>query len=202
MSRYAMSRSFNEEHLRFEFGESWTVEKYDEHAAYRKGIEKLDGSKAVDFIGVRPNGDLYLIEVTDFRGYQIAGKQQLCSGQLVREVGFKVRYSIAGVVGAHRNSEDVKLWEPYVASLVDRGRRVLIVLWIEGDIAATLSASMRRGKTRGKRQKSAAQTLGNLLKRNTCWLTKRVFVVSQVEEGYQHVLPDLAVSNLPGAGRP
>jgi hypothetical protein len=70
-----------EQRLRFEFGHTWQVEKYDEHPAYRTGIEHLKeqipckrcheprdvGTKAVDFVA-RQAERLYLIEVKDFRG--------------------------------------------------------------------------------------------------------------------------------------
>jgi hypothetical protein len=47
--------------IQFDFGSRWVVEKLDEHKHYREGIEKLDGTKAVDFIGVFDDDDLYLI---------------------------------------------------------------------------------------------------------------------------------------------
>ena len=44
--------SFSEGYLQFEFGSRWDVIKLDEHPGYRQGIEKLDHTKAVDFLAL------------------------------------------------------------------------------------------------------------------------------------------------------
>ncbi|AUX20939.1 uncharacterized protein SOCEGT47_014160 [Sorangium cellulosum] len=47
-----MNHDIPEGLLRFVFDEHWRVLKWDDHAAHRKSMNELDGSKAVDFIGV------------------------------------------------------------------------------------------------------------------------------------------------------
>ena len=47
------------ERIRFEFGESWTIaEKWDAADAFRRGVCRLQDSKAVDIVGVR-DGNLW-----------------------------------------------------------------------------------------------------------------------------------------------
>lgn len=86
---------FQEQRLEFEFGKSWSVTKLDSNTFYREHMEKLDGTKAVDFVGTANNQDLYLIEVKDFRGHRIENKDRLQDGQLAIETGQKVRDSIS-----------------------------------------------------------------------------------------------------------
>ena len=50
---------FEEGELRFDFDGTWTVSKWDDSNAYRQGIQRLEGTKAVDFVCVRdtPGGN-------------------------------------------------------------------------------------------------------------------------------------------------
>ncbi len=79
--------------LAFEFGERWNVFKLDDHRDYRQGIAKIENSKAVDFLGILNNSELYFIEVKDFRGYRIENRDRLLSGQLSLEIARKVKDS-------------------------------------------------------------------------------------------------------------
>ncbi len=118
---------FEEGALRFSFGERWRVEKYDEHRDYRRKIGKLEGTRAVDFVGLHDARSLFLIEVKDFRGSRIENKDRLASGELISEIGHKARDTIAGLVAAHRTSSEPEIWESFVSALARRSRR----LWIE-----------------------------------------------------------------------
>ena len=103
----AVPKTFDEEHLRFRFDDSWFVIKYDEHRDYRERIERLDETKAVDFVAVQADSRLYLIEVKDFRGHRIENQERLRESELGIEVGQKVRDTIAGIVAAyHRGNEE------------------------------------------------------------------------------------------------
>ena len=57
--------------LDFNFGVRWGVFKLDEHHDYRKRMEKVNETKAVDFVGILDEQELYLIEVKDFRQHRI-----------------------------------------------------------------------------------------------------------------------------------
>jgi len=116
--------------LRFEFSARWQIVKLDQHPQYRQGIEKLDGTKAVDFVGLFNQRDLYFIEVKDFRGHRIENKQRLRSGELALEMGQKVRDSLACLIAGCRTTTDEKLWQPLVQRLVRRDSVIRIVLWL------------------------------------------------------------------------
>src|SRR5580692_8886295 len=76
----AVPETFEEGHLRFRFDSSWYAIKYDEHPDYRERIERLDGTKAVDFVAVHRDSQLFLIEVKDFRGHRIENQPRLREG--------------------------------------------------------------------------------------------------------------------------
>ncbi len=50
-----------EQNLRFEFADTWQLFQLDEHPSYRRWIEKLDGTKAVDFLGLHGNSLYFII---------------------------------------------------------------------------------------------------------------------------------------------
>ena len=56
----------SESRLEFEFDDTWQCEKWDEHPAFTRSAGKLQGTSAVDIIGIRGN-TLYLIEIKNFR---------------------------------------------------------------------------------------------------------------------------------------
>lgn len=184
--------TFDEGHQRFTFDDQrWTVEKYDSHADYRNKIAKLSGTKAVDFVGLLDGvrGDLYWIEVKDFRGYRIQNKERLSEGELAIEVAQKVRDSIAGIIGAYHTSGSWETWEPFVRSLQSRDNRVRVILWLEQD---------NMPGPPGVR-KNQAQVLGQALAQKLRWLTARVFVLGSATGGCPE---GLVVTDLQGAGQP
>jgi hypothetical protein len=187
-----------EEHLRFEFGPSWQVEKYDDETSmYRKGgIERLKeqipckqclkprdvGTKAVDFVGRRREHDdqIYLIEVKDFRGHAVENRRR-AQGELAFEVAIKVRDTLAGLVGAlHR--PDTPSWRPLVAPLLQRPPKVL--LWLEEDM------SPARTNQRG----DPTMVMRTALSQRLSWLNPHVMVMNK-----EKLWPalDLYVQNLP-----
>jgi hypothetical protein len=183
-----------EEQLRFEFGQSWQVEKYDEHSAYRDGIEHLKeripcrqclnprdvGTKAVDFVG-RKNGELYLIEVKDFRGHEVENRRRV-RGDLAIEVALKVRDTLAALVGAlHRRAEPTL--RPFAESAFQMPPLApKVILWLEQDVV--------RLEQRG----DPTLELRTELLRSLRWLNPHVWVASQ--ETVWGAL-DLSVRRLP-----
>lgn len=182
-----MPTVFDEEYLRFAFGEQWSVIKFDEHRDYVERIRNLPGTKALDFVAVHDGTRLYLIEVKDFRGHRIENRHRISDGELALEVGQKVRDTIAGIVAAyHRGS--VEDWDLPVRRLTEVGEHVRVLLWLEQDLPRA---------PRGRRQNELS-VITDALKMRLHWLTPRVFVAS-LQTGKS---PDgLTVSNLPGAGR-
>lgn len=182
-----MPKTFDEEHLRFRFDDSWLVIKYDEHRDYREWIERLDETKAVDFVALQADSPLFLIEVKDFRGHRIENRERLREGELAIEIGQKVRDTVAGIVGAYHRGNDED-WQRAVQRMGCRETPVHVILWLEQDLPHG---------PRGRRQNQAS-VLIDALRRRLQWLTPRILVVS-LRTGNA---PDgLQVTNLSGAGR-
>jgi hypothetical protein len=190
--------TFAEGALVFEFGHGWIVEKYDDHPAYRQGIERLRGraqidvdgrahalelgTKAIDFVGLWES-EVHFIEVKDFRGHRIENKQRIRNGDLAVEVALKVRDTIAGIVGACQKPGG-EPWQPFVEAFAKRGRP-RVCLWLEED---TLG---RREMKRGHPGIALQQELEDRLS----WLAPRVLVRSRAHDSgvagiAVHSLPD------------
>ncbi len=169
--------------LAFEFGECWDVFKLDDHRDYRKGIAKIQDSKAVDFLGIFNDSELYFIEVKDFRGYRIENRDRISSGQLAVEVARKVKDSLACIIGAFHGSSNSEYWRPYMNLLCVADSQIKIALWLEEDLPP---AHPRL------RQKAMASTRTKVFKQKLGWLTKRVLVCG----GGRRNLPDSRVSSV------
>lgn len=174
---------FEEGYLAFDFGPRWQVIKLDEHRDYRERIEKLTGTKSVDFLGIFDHRELYLIEVKDFRRDRIATKERLSSGDLATELAQKVRDSLACIISANHTSSRPEEWRPYARLLCHTKRRIKVVLWLEHDLPPHPHA----------RKKMLLSVRPNVFRRRLTWLTNRVFVFSSDNPG----LLDVTVSNLP-----
>lgn len=110
------------------------VVKFDEHPDYKK-IEKLNNSKAVDFLSIS-NRDICFIEIKDFKNYRIENKPRLRQGgnELMTEVAIKVKDSLACIVAANRNStNDRKMWSKAVDILSNINKNIIVILWLEQD---------------------------------------------------------------------
>ncbi len=190
-----------EGHIRFEFGESWTVaEKWDDTRIFRDGLQKLNGevldeqtgqtvpvgSRAVDIVGVR-HDDLYLIEVKDYRGYAIETKKRQ-TADLPLLIGSKVRDTVAGLVGASRSAPAA--WVDTCARLlVERKRRVFVLAWVADPALRVAEAVTKRNMWQMERR--------DRLKQRLAWLTPHVVVASPFDGS----VVDVMTHNLPGAGQ-
>jgi hypothetical protein len=169
----------------FEFDEGWEViEKWDECSAHTEGVGKLSGSKAVDFVGVH-RGQLYLIEVKDFRGSFIENKERQVE-ELPLEIGQKVRDSLAGLVGRHQRDCGPAWIDPLVRCLLERKRPVWVVAW--------LAEEDRRPSQPDRKREQWRATRLDRLKQKLSWLTRHVEVASPFESR----VPGVVVRNLPG----
>lgn len=177
-------KRFEDDGIWFEVDEDeWSAfEKWDSTRVYRAGLEKLDGSSAVDFVGVR-NGHLYMVEAKAYTGtpdqpfaHAIAhAKAQLA--ELPGKVGRKVRDTIAGLVAAYRSSADGSdaTWLPAcVSSLLDSKRDVTVVVWI-------LEPPARPGVPLAK-QKTNRKVRDDRIRAALAWFSPRVFVVDPTRE--------------------
>lgn len=170
--------------LAFEFGHNWVVEKLDEHAAYRDRIQKLHGTKAVDFFGVYGGDELYFVEVKDFRGHRIENKERLQDGKLAIELGEKVRDSIACIVGVHRTANSMEeVWKRYASLLCNKQKALKVRLWLEYDLP----------NHSNQKRKALASVSTHVFKSKLTWLTSNVLVCNS----QLNCLPDVNVRNLP-----
>ncbi len=195
-------KTFDEEKLRFRFGDRWQVEKWDTCDVYTGGVGKLsgeltdkkdgsprrEGTKAVDFVGVLDEEKLYFFEVKDFRGHHLENKNRQVN-ELPLEIGLKVRDTLAGLTGAYARTGGAGWVERYGRLLVGRQHRVHVVAWIADD-------RLRPTEPRGKRAARDSERHARI-KQKLSWLTPRVLVEDPFELG----VPDVTVENLAGAGQ-
>lgn len=175
---------FEEGRLAFAFDDQWndSVIKFDEHHDYRNMANSLSGTKGVDFLGIL-GGELYFIEVKDFRGYRIQNKKRIKDGGLTTEIGQKIKDTVACIVGSVRVSSTPEIWQDRRDLLMNNKRKIKVVLWIEED------------PPRRKNFAVSQNTLKNELKKKLEWLAVRVDVRSLRETIPQNL--HLHVESLP-----
>ncbi len=166
---------FNESRLQFIFDDQkWSpIISYDVHPDYKK-IEKLNGTKGIDFLGIY-NNKLYLIEVKNFEGFAERNKKRLQhSGEiLMNEVGQKVKDSFACIVGGKRNSrKDKELWSDVLNLINDDNKEIVVILWLETNLPKT-KTSVNQKQNIEKISKLTYQNYRNRLHTKLKWLTPK-----------------------------
>ncbi len=172
-----MTSVFQEGALEFRFQDGQPACKYDEMKDYREKVAKLNATKAVDFLYVFEQRDLYFIEVKDLREHRIENKGR----DLAVEIALKVRDTTAGVVGAWRTSGDHDAWKPFFEALASQERRLCVILWLEEDLPFGPPG----------REKNRSQVLGEQIKTLLRWLTTHVLVTNNDAD-----VPGLSVKGL------
>ena len=131
--------NFQESGINFKFqSPQWTVVKYDEHLAHKKVSNALQPTKAVDFLGIHDNGQLFLIEVKNYRGHthdeETRNVLQAKGDELMRRIAVKVRDTIATVTGSARfSTNDEAFFTQVNQLLVDDRKKIVIIACIELD---------------------------------------------------------------------
>lgn len=123
-----------ESRLLFQFAEGVQFLKLDETPFFTNRFSVLQGSKGVDFIAVQDNA-LYFIEVKNFSQHEIENKKRLIitsDDNVALEVSYKVRDSIACLVGAFKNDNDIL--KPFYTKLRSPNVTVRVILFLEGQI--------------------------------------------------------------------
>ena len=183
-----MKSVWTEGRLQFAFGPSWHQVRWDADNAYRHGIRQLQhlgaGTKAVDCLAVHEKLGLCFLEITDGRGDDRFFRS-IASNALFAETAFKVRDSLAGLVGTlSREGRNEEKWEPFREPL--HQGKFCVVLWVEQD---------------------AIEDPGEMslwtdnLRKYVRWLTYRRVMVTSLRLGGASLLPDITVTSLPGAGQ-
>jgi hypothetical protein len=142
----------------------------------------MEETKAVDFLGILDECELYLIEVKNYRGDRIQFKDKLLKGELHKELAQKIRDSVACIIGAYRTSNEPEHWARYAKLLCNKKREIRIIFWLEYDLPPNSYL----------RQKMTHFLGAKVFKRKLKWLTNQV----QVENVDKQALPDVKVSNL------
>jgi len=138
-------------------------------------IEKLNGTKAVDFLGSHSQFGYCFIEVKNFRYHRIENRKRIDSGDLFLEVGQKVRDATACLVGGSRNSTHLKgYWQRVLSHISNQDQALTVVLWLEENP----NIFFGRNEVQEKRKKFTRNVKTNALKAQLGWLTSRVFILS------------------------
>ena len=144
---------FEESQLEFYFDpQYWEMIQYDNHRDYVFISSKLQGTKAMDFLGFFKNR-LIMFEVKNFRGFGNRNnvEQRLCNGmdELTTEIAQKVRDTIA-VITALGRSEKNNFWIKTFRYIAEN-KPITIIAWVEEDTNSSLKKrkkhemSIRRG---------------------------------------------------------
>ena len=116
--------AITEGRLTFTFPDGADASQYDDWAFYRSQLSgAFGGTKAVDLIYV-DDKQTWLIEIKDYRAHRRAK-----AGDLVDEVAFKVRDTLAGLAAGKCNANDAD--EKRLAGLALKRKRLRIVLHLE-----------------------------------------------------------------------
>lgn len=126
--------TFREQNLELRFSDEARVLHWDADDAYKRGLRRCQGTKAVDFCLLTPTREPVLLEVSDLRGHRIENKQHLTGGGMAVEVAEKVRDSLAGMTRAcERKLSAFEDFERFVHCFINRSSKLKIVLWLEQD---------------------------------------------------------------------
>ena len=162
-----------ESRLKFKFEEEiWLVVRYDGEGFYRKKLlSAIPRTLASDFIGIYQEQEIVFFEIKNFRGYrrEKSVKKRLNDDaeKLAQKIAKKVRDTLAGIIGANRNTEgDDKFWEQALTILSNPKRNVTVIAWIEEDILPGRDEKNEKVKLSTRRSK---------LKQKLAWLTPRVY---------------------------
>lgn len=109
--------------LRFQFPQGWLVEKYDAWSFVSRLSSACGGMKALDLLALDPGGQLWLIEVKDYRNALRSKDLDLCD-----EVAMKVRDTLAGLVAASHQAVE---GERGAARRFLGAKRLAVVLHLE-----------------------------------------------------------------------
>ena len=156
--------------LVFEFPNEWKVLKYDDSEFYKEKVLKCQGTKAVDFLVIEQNRQLW-IEVKNFRNYAADNLLRLDSNEshvlgltetrthimengwdrtvvvsrkqhfIADEIALKVRDTCAGVFGAAIQG-DIELQD--FATALQAHQAIHVVLFLQQNVALENPRDFRR----------------------------------------------------------
>ena len=173
-------KQYIESRITFEFDETnWNICQYDvTDGDYRKSVH-LSETKAVDFVGIYNEKSIVFFEIKSFQGYgrEKDVKERLDNSMenLSIEIAQKVRDTVAVIAGLSRTVPQNPFWKESEKIISDKNKQIIIIAWIEEDIAR-LSAIEK------KRRKTNASTRNGKLKQKLSWLTPLVYIENIKEQ--------------------
>lgn len=119
---------FQESGISFKFSSpQWAVVKYDEHLAHKKVSNALQPTKAVDFLGIHDNRQLFLVEVKNYRGHTHDAETQEVfqakGDELMRRIAVKVRTRLLRQPMRHVSQPTMKIFSPGLTGCCLTGRK-------------------------------------------------------------------------------
>ncbi|OWP64050.1 hypothetical protein CDA63_06185 [Hymenobacter amundsenii] len=121
--------------------------KYDaENGFYKQELDRhFRDLKAVDIVAADPrNRRLILVEIKDFRGYDVENRKRITTGELAEEVGQKTLHTISGLyLGLRTGRADILPLAEYLVPLPDK---LELVLFLEEDLFANESRFKRQNR--------------------------------------------------------
>lgn len=172
--------------LEFTFGPSWRVLKYDENGSYYKTqlARQIGRTKAVDFLCLRDDMPLLMLEVKDF-GRGVPDREKF--DQLPMVVATKARDTLAGIIGGMHcaGGTGKRVFRDAYDKLTGPPR----VVYLFEDLA--IPARRPIGRSANKKDVLLKQ-----LKRHLRWLTRKVMVIGL--DDYRSVLCDVTIRRLRG----
>ena len=178
--------NFQESGINFKFqSPKWNVVKYDEHLAHKKVSNALQPTKAVDFLGIHDNRQLFLVEVKNYRGHtHDAETQEVLQAkgeELMRRIAVKVRDTITTVTNSARfSTNDEDFFTRINQLLLDNQKKIVIIACIELDIAGE------------KEHKARMSVWMQKLKQKLAWLHAAKISINPIEN-ISAVLPDTEI---------
>ena len=120
-----MMKTIKEGNLTFSFPDSWDVSKFDAWTYYTRNFQSVcGGCKAVDFVAITPQPQLWLIEVKDYRKHL-----RTKSIDIADEIAAKVRDTLAGLFSARVNA--VVPGEKAAAQQASQASKIHVILHLE-----------------------------------------------------------------------
>jgi len=122
-------QTFDEGRLRFEFPEGWPVLKYDDGRYYRGTIGRTGAElAAMDFVVAPEASQLLMLEVKDFRDYEVANRPRLSKGELAAEIATKAFHTLGALyAGSRANHTELRQLAGAVRPWPDTLRVVLLL---------------------------------------------------------------------------
>ncbi len=151
-----MAKKLVESRLEFSFEDEWNVVKWDDEPLYRAsgGFGSLEGTAAVDFVGVHPAVRVVMFELKNFTLFHHDNVEKIGDDAWHQSLAGKVRDTLAGVVWSRGRTHDMgavgKLLSAVVEEWASQPKGLRVVLWIEDrpvlkpQVASALESGVRR----------------------------------------------------------